>query len=914
VDAGKALKENKAAFSNLSEMSSLLDVLNSPLAMVLKETIPFAPLVLTILKQLQHEPSLEECVALIAQAAYLESWQAELKRQPDWLENVDRNRSSATIERKLKAVGEIESYIEASTSILHKLPSSKLVSNFNDVLITRIEELGINTLDAQLISARVAQNTPRYLPKLLAESAKEVEILAEFYKNGGAEIDRFYADIDDYLQTKIVSLPDMHIFNEMTEPKLKEIFISLDIQTLDQDGKQKKESPISIGKWAIIKLLDPVSKKILFVQGEAGRGKSAFCQIFAEHVHRKLPFTPILIRLRDLIRLESTLPKTLESHLHHWGFTRRRDWLTNKNQQFLFIFDGFDELLMQGMATGGLKDFLGQVQGLFNEDCHHRCLITGRPLALQGLERSAWKSECLERVELLKMNNSHHDTWLNKWQSKFKISERIAFEQFLKACPKDIYDRDRPQENNTNLVGEPLMLYLLARMHRDGAIQSAELANTAGLQAKAKIYDRAVDWVLNRQRDKLNQQMIDSVNPDKLPELRQLMREVAVCVMQSGNEMSKVSSIESRLSKDTNDSVRQIYDEMSKMKQPDGEARVMNTFLTAFYLQPAAGDKEGSVEFSHKSFGEFLFAEHLKEAISDWSSSIIIRKRVIDQIKQEDLEWQIYDLLGYGCLTPEIFGYLWAMLESSDDWQPLRLFERLNEFWESWCEGKFIDSPPENLPQKKMRLLREQMPDRSEMLGIRQVDVYTGLNILTLLLTLNSYQIRNSLKDQIIFDLHSPEYESRLRKVIHYSESISLLLFQENICSYLSRVNLSNADLRHANLSRANLSHADLYFANLSHANLSRANLSHAKLYFADLSGANLGGADLSGADLSDAYLSGADLSGADLSGADLSGADLSGANLKSITRDTETNWSKTTGLDTTINMPISLKKHLKLF
>ena len=897
LDWAKALKENKSALPDLGEISSLLAVLNSPLAMVVKDTVPFAPLVLTILKQFQHELNLEECVTFIAQAAYLESWQAELTQQPDWLQKVDLHRESTTIAPKLKALGELEIRSAVKTSVLQSLPSSELVAKFNEILTARLEELGVSTAEAQRISLVVAQNAPRYLHQTIAESAKKVEILAQLYNNGGVEADNFYTSIDEYLAAKIKPLPDLAVFDE-SELKLKDIFVELDVQPLEQDGKPKQTAPISIGTWAINSLLNPTSTKIIFVQGEAGRGKSAFCRMFAAYVQRQIPFTPILIRLRDLKTLENYFTKTLEAHLQNWSFTHKNDWLTDKNQRFLFLLDGFDELLLEGRATGGLKEFLGQIEGFFNENCHHRCLITGRPLALQGLERAAFRSECLERVELMKMNSSQHDAWLNRWAAKFGQPERQTFDRFLQACPPDIYDRSQSQQANTNLVGEPLMLYLLARMHREGAIQASELANTAGLQAKVKIYDRAVDWVLNRQRDNLNQQFFSPTAPeDKLPQLRQLMGEVAVCVRQSGNEMAQVSSIESRLPKDSSHPVRQLYAEMSKTRQ-DGEARLMNAFLTAFYLQPATGDREGSVEFTHKSFGEFLFAEHLKEAITDWSSSITSRQGTKDQIEQENLEWQIYDLLGYGCLTPEIVGYLWAILESSNDWQPLRLFQRLNGFWESWCEGEFIDKPSENLSQKKLRLLRKQMPAHGETLGARQVDVYTGLNVLILLLKLNCYaRSRDDLKGEIIFYPSSQpsnnELTDRLLKVIHYSESIGLGTFNQNISSYFSGsdlrnanlqdVNLRGADLSNANLCGANLWGTNLCGANLSGANLSGANLSRtylrdAHLHNADLRNSKLRGADLRGAGLINADLSGADLSGAYLKGADLCGANLSGA------------------------------------
>ena len=94
----------------------------------------------------------------------------------------------------------------------------------------------------------------------------------------------------------------------------------------------------------------------------------------------------------------------------------------------------------------------------------------------------------------------------------------------------------------------------------------------------------------------------------------------------------------------------------------------------------------------------------------------------------------------------------------------------------------------------------------------------------------------------------------------------------------LSRTHLNDANLSGAYLSDANLRGAHLYDANLRGTDLRGANLSGANLIDTDLSDANLSRADLSDANLSRADLSGADLSGADLSGADLLDADLIGA------------------------------------
>jgi uncharacterized protein YjbI with pentapeptide repeats len=310
--------------------------------------------------------------------------------------------------------------------------------------------------------------------------------------------------------------------------------------------------------------------------------------------------------------------------------------------------------------------------------------------------------------------------------------------------------------------------------------------------------------------------------------------------------------------------------------------------LAVFYLQQ--GSKEGSVEFVHKSFGEFLCAERLKESMEEWAEPG--KKGRGFNTKDSDMDWEIYDLFGYGGLTREIVEYLMGLLTTPAGageeslFRPVELFQRLENFYLRWCEGEFIDAPPENLPQKKMRLLRDQL--KTQELGQRQIDVYTGLNVMILLLELHRYgQETPELKDKIVFyPCGKPNAEgklddaSRLLRLIGYSCCVRDSGFLQTVGRFLSGANLSRANLSRANLSGANLSGANLSGANLSGANLSDANLSGANLSGANLSGANLSGANLSGADLSRADLSGAYLSRADLSGANLSGANLSGANL----------------------------------
>ena len=491
-------------------------------------------------------------------------------------------------------------------------------------------------------------------------------------------------------------------------------------------------------------------------------------------------------------------------------------------------------------------------------------------------------------------------TWLEKWAAKVGLQEAADFQAFLQLCPPEIQN---------NLAREPLLLYLLAIMHREKRLNVQMFAEAKGIQARICIYDESVRWVLDKHRKDVNLQVTGLESDD----LRQFMTEAALCVVQSGNESAPVAMLEARLEEGT-DRIAVLIQRARQHTSPENvkPQKGLNNLLTAFYIKPASGDRSGSVEFTHKSFGEFLFAERLVKSFLDWTRKVQQNRRQEYLVSTEVMDKQIYDLLGYGSLTPEIVDYLRGLWAENSELDLVRLFERLQDFYLRWCDGEFIDAPPESLPYCKMQLLQEQLRERENHLGLRQVDVYTGLNVMILLLELNRYaKTKDELKDKIIFypcgEPDTKEFDpERLLRIIGYSQCLGFSAFRRFlkvflIQSDLSGVNLSGADLSGVNLSGANLTKAnlrgancfrsDLSGANLSGANLNGTNLLRAKLSQANfmganlraahLLGANLIGANLSQADLDQAYLRDADLSLADLSQADLTRANLSRANLK---------------------------------
>ena len=418
----------------------------------------------------------------------------------------------------------------------------------------------------------------------------------------------------------------------------------------------------------------------------------------------------------------------------------------------------------------------------------------------------------LTRVEIALIDEQLQQQWLGKWGKQVGEEKASAFQEFLQAqtCPARV----------KQLAQEPLLLYLLAAMHRDNKLTTQMFENAGSTEAKILIYQTALDWVLTQQRP---QQLNFELTEQETEDLRRILTEAGLCVTQAGEESASIAMIEARLQGD--DGAKEL---LEKAKQRLGENPLRNA-LASFYLRPA-GTGEGAVEFVHKSFGEFLCAERLQESLEEWTAEG--RKRQKFSLDDEQLVEKIYDLLGYGGLTPEIVDYLMALLTASKEFRPVQLFERLEDFYFRWCDGEFIDLAEETLPQKKTR----QFKDLGIQLGQRQVDICTGLNVMILLLELHRYALsRDDLKDQIIFypcgQYNTKGFDdTRLLRIIGYSNCIGIYGFLKIAGGFLIGTNLSRADFSGANLGGANLSGADLSRANLGGANLSGADLSRANL------------------------------------------------------------------------------------
>jgi len=908
-EIAKVLQESKDAKELkpfIENIDSVLDVLNSPLGKVVGAGLPFLPIatgiISFIVEKNRQEPKLEDAVQLVAQVAYLESFRQFFIDYPEIKDRLTETPASEAVQKQINKLDkDIDFNDREAKDTLICFYDSPLRKKFDEILLARLKESGIDENSAKIVTERISRNTHRYMKEAAVKVKDDAKKLAGIYGDGWQQDLEVYGSIDKYLEEAIATKPQEKVFDENFS--FQDIYVPLEVKYVNSDGKvEETATPENIQEWAKTILLDEnKDKQVLFIQAGPGRGKSVFCRMFADSVRRELHpiYTPILIRLRDVRNFAANIDETFADAVG-WDFVKTDSgWLTDRNTRFLFLLDGFDELLLERGASNDLKVFLDQVaqfqkRAAENKERRHRVLITGRPLALYGIQRLMPPN--LERVNILPMDDDIQQQWFQKWQTVVGEAETEKFREFLhsKQCPKQIKE----------LAREPLLLYLLAAMHRDKQLQGEMFATADVGGTKVWIYELVLEWVLEKQRVEEGKNLNPEITTLEPEDLEILLVEAGLCVVQSGGEYAAIKMIEDRLVKQGYKELQALIEKARQDQREDG----LKNALAAFYLKSAAG-AENSVEFFHKSFGEFLCAKRMAESLEDFTEKTGKRRKTY-VVSDEELEWQVYDLFGYSNLTAEVVEYLMALLVKSEV-DLVVLFERLHGFYLDWCDGKFIEATEETLPQKKARQLQQWGIES----GQRRVDIYTGLNVMILLFELHRYgQYQEGLREELHFypcgQPDSEDFEdTKLLRIIGYSQCLGDDVFVKVVGSFLRGADLSDAKLmlvflEHSNLSGIVLSDTDLSGIVLSITNLSNAILSNARLFDAYLSHANLIGADLRSADLSDA-----NLRSADLSDANLSNAKLSGAYLSNIKWNNNTNWSNTIGLHEAIEVPEDLQQ-----
>ena len=685
---------------------------------------------------------------------------------------------------------------------------------------------------------------------------------------------QIYVPLRGFYEEEIKATPDTDYHRE---PSCKRIVIKLQEQLETWLEAAKSDDAIRL------------------LTGGPGSGKSSFCKVFAAQQAR-LEKQVLYIPLHRL-SFSTDLVTAVKTFVQHDGFLPENP-LEPRDQdlRLLIIFDGLDELSMQGkiaqeVAQNFINEVREQVKSFNNNKTRLQVLISGRDVVVQSNKNNFkkpqqiitilpyWvdKSDDFSDVDNLLKVDQRHQWWQQYGQAKGKNYAQL---------PPELSGK-----NLQEITAQPLLNYLIALTFERGEVQFSQETNLNN------IYDNLLKAVYERgyEKNSPGHRAIEGITEK---DFVLILMEIALSCWHGNGRTTTVIEIKEHCE---NNGLKNLLKNFQDSFQSDSQGSITR-LLTAFYFRES-GDLRGSektFEFTHKSFGEYLTA-----------------RRIVDRVKQIHKKLQDSEDDYDNDYDPRQALIAWATLCG-----PTAIDEYLFSFIVNQMQ---LQSPDEVKQWQKTLgdLIKYLLVKGMPMEGLKnrpnfQEEMRQARNAEEALLAVFNACGRVT-KEISSIQWPSPEafgnWLARLQgQIIDYKpmlvlDCLSFLdlqncllvfrdLYRANLeRAYLKRAFLRGAILADANLEGANLAGADIGYAILADANLERANLVGANLERANLEGAylkraflgranlkraNLRGANLRGANLERANLVGANLVGANLKGANLKGANLKGANIES--------------------------------
>nr|WP_242072178.1 pentapeptide repeat-containing protein [Nostoc sp. FACHB-110] len=616
------------------------------------------------------------------------------------------------------------------------------------------------------------------------------------------------------------------------------------------------------------------------ISGGPGSGKSSFAKIFAAEQAAKAEIQVLFIPLHRF-EVEDNLVNAVGEFVKANGFLQHNPLEDNDKSRLLIIFDGLDELAMQGkLGAEVAKQFIQKVERKLDNSNQHetrlQVLITGRELVVQANTNQFDKcpQEILHILPYFIPENER-----DKYQDQNKlldVDQRQFWWQKYSQAKNKQYNGLPVALNQGKLIeitAQPLLNYLVALSYDRGEVEFSENSNLNTIYADLlkAVYERR--WG-DKQKHPVAQEF--SIADDE--EFALILEEIALACWHGDGRTTTVSKIEKKCG--TNSHINQLFKEY----QQAAEAGVTR-LLTAFYFrQSGVKEQEKTFEFTHKSFGEYLTARR------------IVRELIWIHEQLEERQKDRYHRKG------------WDETEALKNWAILCGTSPIDKYlFDFICDEIRLQNPAdvENWQQSLSHLisfmLRHGMPMEllPEIKSFHQANQQARNAEEALLVVLNACARVTQKTSKIEWpDLETSEAFEEPKASNAFGAWISRLHGQrvswdaDVLClDCLSFLDLQNcilttkdfftANLERANLEEANLGWSDLQAADLQAAILKGAYLERANLQEAILERANLQEAILERANLQEANLQGAILQGAILQGAILQGAILQGANLE---------------------------------
>ena len=725
---------------------------------------------------------------------------------------------------------------------------------------------------------------------------------------------------------------------------LDQIYVSLNAWRLTEQDSNQAEEQKRVRE--VVRLTDDVvawlrgergNGRLRLVSGGPGSGKSSAMKALAaqlaegnehEDVADVLLFPLQRFHWRvDVIESVKVTLNDYDDKMRHNPL--EADHLRNRCTPLLLIFDGLDELSASTEVSEAISaTFLRQLSTSLRNWSERMVwvIVTGRD-AIFGNVEGPTTGLPGERFQLLPYHIREREPGLANRSAYHDPTELLAgdkrieaFNRFVRAkrgrseaLPK-AYARDELHD----VSSQPLLNYFLLTSGPDKIVDSNIARIYKHLFERLHARNRNIS---NRPRDAgkpgagLTKEMFDRV-----------FEAMAVGAWRTGGTRAATWA----------DVLVEVEREDSYLR--DGDERLSTTFQSQMHDRSAQrpfrlaaaffmrNEQTTGVEFTHKSFGDYLYARRLARALKDMATQLTVApavetemlRRWADLTAEQRMSYEVKRFLEleleasvetntarqwHGVLTPvvkrvfsngfEVTGSTQRRAEQRSCQMEEALFIAWHALWR-----RTEDEPYWSFGSETGELMRRaqarQASVQDRLYGQMFQRSWAGVDFGSLSSFAASFfwadltgaNFRNAMLRHanlqfvtlVGADLRRARFDNaRLDYCLLHGANCKRTMLKD---ACLRNANLMDSDLRRASFRRAVLIGARLDGADMRRADLRRADLRLASLVWADLRGSDFRRADLRGASLENADLRGADLRRANLRHANLEGANLEGAKL----------------------------------
>ncbi|MFF8029752.1 NACHT domain-containing protein [Streptomyces sp. NPDC007896] len=390
------------------------------------------------------------------------------------------------------------------------------------------------------------------------------------------------------------------------------------------------------------------TESVVLLRGEAGAGKTtlvwwlashAACATFGPKLADFNGLVPFVIPMRTLraqglgFPTPQRLPQVagLMTDDPPEGWARR----VLEAGRALLLIDGLDEVPQEDREAA--RRWLIELLETFE---HVRCMVTMRPLAVEGDGDWLGMQQGVLGLRLLSMRDSDIQTFVHVWHdaARLELSSSSDERAELIRLEKDLAQQFATNPALRDLARTPLLCAVICALHR----RRRGLLPTS----RTKLYQAALDMLLGS-RDALRR--IDAPEGIEIEseQHKQLLQRIAVWLVRNGQSQLSYGQAERQL--------QEALHGMPRVAEQGPVSRILRHILNrSGLLQERAED---SIQFIHRTFQDYLAAKEFRE--SDHVGELL--RHAAEQ------EWEDVVLLASGqCNRSELPKILESLIAQGD--------------------------------------------------------------------------------------------------------------------------------------------------------------------------------------------------------------------------------------------------------